>query len=563
MPIVRMPDGKLVRFPDDMPNNEIKAFISSKYENAYMQPMTDEQRAQAEQMASEMRPQRENVALGALTGFGEGLASGLSKVASGATLGATDWLDRRLGGNVTDFNKKLQRRAEATGTGGLNRVANFVFEMGGLGGGASKMIMKGAKTIPQLIGKGAVEGGIFGATASDSLGELARNIIGGVAVGGAGAGVLGAGGKMLKRLVPALNAEGKAKSLQDAFSDRDSVIALKRGAKTSQKLSDQIAEEMPIVKDNINNKMSSAVNQTIGEKPDIEGLLNEAKQGYADYMVMNANNPVNLSPLRTVYKKGTPFEKEALMDALKSANKETNSAIGTVDHTHQMRMAIDDAIDSASKKSNNRHVPSLTKLRKQLDEILKTDSGYKAIDDNYSQAMRVQKAYDAGYSATKKSKPMTFNNELERKAWLSGVNDNMQNNLVNTDGNYAKSVSDNLSILKNGLRSDEFNGLKKASNSIRKEYSRASGLDKIVNKESAAENRPFWREVLESIGSTVGAGVSGAEKAAYGLSDIKTANRILNGTADSATARKINNLITQNTPSISSLLAKRMADYEQ
>ena len=235
------------------PEADIDGYIASEgvtiddvknFGRPQLSPMTDEQRAQAEQMASEMRPQRENVALGALTGFGEGLAGGLSRIASGATLGAIDWLDRRLGGNVTDLNKKLQRRAEATGAGGLNRVANFVSEMGGLGGGASKVIMKGAKTIPQLIGKGAVEGGIFGATSSDSLGELARNIIGGAAVGGAGAGVLGAGGKMLKRLVPALNAEGKAKSLKDAFSDRESVIALKRGAKTSQELSDQIAEEM-------------------------------------------------------------------------------------------------------------------------------------------------------------------------------------------------------------------------------------------------------------------------------------------------------------------------------
>lgn len=573
MPIIKMPDGKLVRFPDEMSKEQIKSFVSEKYPNAY--PTKTQFTPDAEALK---QIQANNDAYNStgkkvmrglhgvadtITGIGEGLASGYGRLFSGATLGATDWIDRRTGGHLKNLDEKLQMRARDEGVGIPNEISKFVAELGGIGKGASKLIMKGAKTIPQMIGKGAIEGGIFGATSSDTLEELPKNIAGGATVGGVGSAGLGAIQKGVQRLFPALNAQGKAKSLEDAFSDKESTIALKRGAKASQQISDELAQEMPLVKDNINSKMDNAVKDIIGETPDIEGMINNAKSKYADYMVMNADNPVNLDSLRESYKKFTPFEKKTLKDIIKSANFETNAGVGTVEHTHQMRMAVDDAIDAALKKSNNRHVPSLQKIRKSLDEILKTDEGYKVIDKDYEQAMRVKKAYDSGYSATKKSKPQTFANDTERQAWVSGVNDNLQNNLVNTDSNYAKNIANNLSILKNGVNTDDFKGLKNIANNLSKEYKRAADVDKIVNKESAAENLPFWREVLESIGSTIGATVGGAERTLYGLSDIGTARRIMNGTADSEIAAKINALMRGSVPSIPALSAKRLADYKE
>jgi hypothetical protein len=35
MPVLQMPDGKLIRFPDDMPRAEIKARIAAAYPGAY------------------------------------------------------------------------------------------------------------------------------------------------------------------------------------------------------------------------------------------------------------------------------------------------------------------------------------------------------------------------------------------------------------------------------------------------------------------------------------------------------------------------------------------------
>ena len=62
MPIIRMPDGQQVRFPDDMPKEQIKGMIASKFPDFANQKtpqlkMTDEQKAQAQQKAKEYREQ--------------------------------------------------------------------------------------------------------------------------------------------------------------------------------------------------------------------------------------------------------------------------------------------------------------------------------------------------------------------------------------------------------------------------------------------------------------------------------------------------------------------------
>lgn len=555
MPIIRIPDGRMVRFPDDMPREQIKDFISQKISNPDIKPLTEEQKAKPQGV------NKTDIAIEFAKGAGQGLLSGLGRMASGVTLGATDWLDRRTGSHLAKLEKDLQQSAEEAGVGGVNQIAKFLPEMSGLTRGAGKLIMKGAKTIPAMIGKGTIEGGIYGATSSDSLRELPTNIIGGAVIGGGGAGALGVLGKSLRRFVPALNAEGKTKGLQEAFSDRESVASLKKGAKASQEISDRIANEMPSVKDSINEKMDSIVKQTIGERPNIEEIMDTAKKSYGEYASLNASNPIDIKAVYKNYPQYTQFQKEALEKALSSANRETNSAIGTLEHTHHARMAIDDMIEASKSDKAKRLVPSLMKIRNSLDDVLKADAGYKAIDEQFAQASRLKNAYELGQSASKKSKIPSFKNELERKAWLSGVNDSMQENLINTDSNYAKTISNNLGVLKKALNKEELSTLKTTSNQIRKEFQRASDLDRIVNKESISENRPFWREVLESIGSVAGSTITGLENALYGLSDRATANRILNNIADSAIAKKTNRVINQAIPTISAVSAKRMADY--
>ena len=102
-------------------------------------------------LASGLRPQgigAWEIAGEGLKGFGQGVVSGLGRVAGGATLGATDWLDRKTGGHLASLDADLQRSAESAGLGGWNKAAKFASELGGnmlFGGIAGKTAFETAR----------------------------------------------------------------------------------------------------------------------------------------------------------------------------------------------------------------------------------------------------------------------------------------------------------------------------------------------------------------------------------------------------------------------------------
>ena len=113
--------------------------------------MTEEDEAVALGLASGLRPQgigALEIAGEGLKGFGQGVVSGLVRVAGGATLGATDWLDRKTGGHLASLDADLQRSAESSGLGGWNKAAKFASELGGnmlFGGMAGKTAFEAAR----------------------------------------------------------------------------------------------------------------------------------------------------------------------------------------------------------------------------------------------------------------------------------------------------------------------------------------------------------------------------------------------------------------------------------
>lgn len=118
---------------------------------------------------------------------------GAERVADGASLGAYDWANRKLGGNYQERKEHLQQQADTTGVGGLNKVTGLGLELGGnivgVGGvltkGLSKTGLEGGKL---AMASGGVEGGVYGATGSDTWNEALIN-----STIGAGTGVLTAG----------------------------------------------------------------------------------------------------------------------------------------------------------------------------------------------------------------------------------------------------------------------------------------------------------------------------------------------------------------------------------
>ena len=158
-----------------------------------LRPLTEKDKAKALWLASGLRPQgfgALEIAGEGLKGFGQGVVSGLGRVAGGATLGATDCLDRKAGSHLASLDADLQRSAESAGLGGWNKAAKFASELGGNIQGAGGALVKGLskaglKGLKLASASGGLEGAAYGATGSDSMDELPENVAWGAALGAA------------------------------------------------------------------------------------------------------------------------------------------------------------------------------------------------------------------------------------------------------------------------------------------------------------------------------------------------------------------------------------------
>ncbi len=146
----------------------------------------EEQIAKAREMAKSLRPKKT---------FGEyfvnnlaDIAYGAKKALSGATFGASDWLGRRMGMDMSDDAYLSARDKEGLGT--AVRGAGFASELGGNMLGAGGALVKGLgkaglKGLKLASTAGGLEGAFYGATGSDSLDELPENIALGATLGAA------------------------------------------------------------------------------------------------------------------------------------------------------------------------------------------------------------------------------------------------------------------------------------------------------------------------------------------------------------------------------------------
>ena len=158
-----------------------------------LRPLTEKDKAKALWLASGLRPQgigAWEIAGEGLKGFGQGVVSGLGRVAGGATLGATDCLDRKAGSHLASLDADLQRSAESSGLGGWNKAAKFASELGGNIQGAGGALVKGLskaglKGLKLASASGGLEGAAYGATGSDSMDELPENVAWSAALGAA------------------------------------------------------------------------------------------------------------------------------------------------------------------------------------------------------------------------------------------------------------------------------------------------------------------------------------------------------------------------------------------
>ena len=196
MPNVRMPDGRVVAFPDDMPRSEMIEYVNANKR----QVEEEEERRRLEEI------ERKRDEVGIMGAFGRGLSRGLTQTRGlvadvlpaviGDALGAEEYRDRQMQEYLDKMKKMEEERPslvpsyeDIEGAGDLAKfsletLGQFVPSMatsiagGGIGGflgqqvakgAAKKMATKSAEEYAKKIAKGRFAGKIAGASAGSGI----------------------------------------------------------------------------------------------------------------------------------------------------------------------------------------------------------------------------------------------------------------------------------------------------------------------------------------------------------------------------------------------------------
>lgn len=551
--IIQMPDGQKVRFPDNMPKEQINEMILTKYPE--LDKRTPRERSNApewmksiaDKMASEGRTElttgeKAKIYLKALTGSSSDL---IGRVSSGASFGGTDWVSRKAGVNPTEGIEDMIDNAKSDKAAGAVGLISGLTEMSGsfpTGSGLYSGVSKGWSSVPK-VGKylntlvpstatGAITGGAYGGFQTDSLEGAGKGATRGAIIGLA---TTLAGKGISKAISAAEKAKGVERGLPNVVQTSKGTRVLSRGVKESQEIAEQLYGEAPVAKQQINQRMAGELDKSIGRRVDIGKTHALQEQKYADFM--NKNGDMNALNGRDLYSGLNQYQQKALNTALKTGKEMTTSKYGSLNHINETKKVLNDMIEKSktqtfigSKATNETN--NLSVVKKRVDSLL-SDSGTKALDKSYSKVYRLQDAYEQGakFNQNNLAKQPNFKTTMEKRAFAEGLKDKILNNTSNK--NLANEVLKNQDALKQVLPKNSFESLVKQARTNNLSYDRLNTLEKAAARktgaaEPIAKNTGPIRETLETIGSAIGATADTVRRAATVNSSVKASRYLLN-----------------------------------
>ena len=497
MPVIRMPDGQNVRFPDDMPAEQIKGIISQKFPDIKQeQPSMTKEQAQekAQKMLSDAGIDTSglSVAKEGLKGVGKGLVGGLERVASGLTFGGYDLASDKLGLGSRERLKELE-------------------DVGGL---PMKLATKGTQFVSGLIPTtyltkvaglplaGSIEGGLSSGFDTDfNPKETAK----GAAIGGLIGSALWGGGKLGKLAFGKRTAvKGVQRGLENAVQSDKGTKILDKAVKVDDKTARQVIDKAPEAMEEINRRAIGALDKGLGAKTSVGGTVKQAQEEFGKFITENGGVQVaGKKPVSLGLKNLTQSQREALNRAWTLGKKDTLQKAGSLDHLQQTQKNLGDMISVAKRQGENQVARNLTVLKKQVDEKI----GSSLLPDmrtKYSNAMRIKDAYEAGleYNPNKVGK-LAFSSQAEKNAFGQGLVERI------TQNPEAKNIAGNVRSVKGALRQvmgDKADSTLKELGKLDEAYGRIGSLAKKAETKTARYDASgfFGREQLESKGSVIG-----------------------------------------------------------
>ncbi len=525
MPIVKVPDGRLVRFPDEMANEQIKDIIRNKFPEAYASEdkaetpflqLSDEQKSviAARKKAYEDKQSShwtQNPLVRAAAALGQGI--------SNASLNPAGYVARKIGIDTKPLQPENagERALEKAGEYGfdaavLSPVGNYLNALGLLGKG-QRLASKVARAV-LAPGKGAVTaaasgGALEGAADPESTaGKIAANVVGGM-LGGAAANI---GNRTYQTL------KG---GLENIVENNDALRLVRRGATIDDDIAQAVTRDATEAADNINRRSVKALADVL-DGVDARTRYKDVRKAYQTFVDANKGKKVrsweNLPKLNNFQQK--QYNK-ALKEGLDMADYGTRE--GTLGHMLEARGLIDDAINKSyiqefpGKKATKRTV-KLVDLKEKLDRVLAKDSAVKGSDRNFELYKQFENMYQRGLQYQPGSAKNVMNEILleaggdAEKAMMSriglrkGLFDKMTVN-VTPEQNFSKTAKNYQNVLKEVNYEPDYKDLIDTLSRNETAYSRLASLanraeNKLVTPEGT---RFFGREQLESGGAAKGA----------------------------------------------------------
>ena len=427
MPDVKMPDGTVVRFPEDMPREEIKGLIASKFPDLAAPADTQSNTAAKADIAA-----APNVGLSPL--LEQGATLGFADEITGASRAVGQFGRNLIAGE--DFTQGVgdafdrgvdETRAQVDQSLEENPIAGRVVEgVGALATGPGKLTLGAGNSILQRIlaasAEGGILGGLFGAgtsegdlTTAEGLKQRAGDAAQGVAIGGATAGALPVvvkGAEIASRplrtaakaLKPTTNAEGKVVDAlaRDNVTPAQAQASLTRSQATgapealvdvagtnTQRLARSARTVPGAGSEKINkfltarqldqpDRVLSAVKRTLGGDDvfRVADDIVEQRSTLANKMYGEAF--ANAKPANTaIVKNKIAKQLETAVGKTQSSLKKVQKDIGTksdVEALHVVKTELDDTISAAKRAGRNNQVRVLMDVKKQLLATLKNAS---------------------------------------------------------------------------------------------------------------------------------------------------------------------------------------------
>lgn len=473
------------------PEADIDGYIASEgvsiedvrnYKNApKLQPLSDEQKAKPKDDYSD------GVAWEATKGALQGIASGLGRVASGATFGATDWLDRKTGGNLKALDDQLQADAEAEGLGFANSAGKFAADVGGnikgLGGKLATTIAdKGYKGLKSLLLNSAIGGGAYGVTSSDNLSDVPVNATANAVLGTAlGTGLYGAGKGGLwayNTMRPYANATANAVNnaverlglgkLQEfakkasekgrnvlEVGDDELLTATQEARQQSPKAYQNIDTAVENFNETQNARNNSIISDVFGNKGKYENtdeIIQRAKeQAEPFYQRLRSIGDLDKLP-KKVYNqngdliigvKGNPFIQQEIANIRKNPLYQTEYDVTKLPDTDwrildQVNKNINDKIATAVRNGETETVRLLElqkyNLLNKVDEIVPEYKLARGIYEAEHKALKAQKIgedalFDNNTSAEKLARTMKDMTDYEKRSLKVGAREKLINTI--------------------------------------------------------------------------------------------------------------------------------------